>query len=116
MDNPLLTAVISGFVAIAVVFISGWLQAKRERKQAQREAEIAVAAKRVESIYPQPPTTQQVWERQDKLERALRSALVLLGEVAEQWPHDHAPVLSKRHVAVLAAEGFMPPEWDPPVE
>lgn len=52
----------------------------------------------------------------DHLERVVRSSIVLLGEVAEQWPGDHPPVLSKRHVAVLAAEGYMPPEWDPPVE
>ena len=52
----------------------------------------------------------------DHLERVVRSSVVLLGVVAEQWPADHRPVLPKRHVTVLAAEGYMPPEWDPPVE
>lgn len=105
MNNPWVTAAISGFVAIAVVFISGWLQARRERHAAHRTTRS-----------PTPPTTQEVWARLDKLERVVRSSVIILGEVAEQWPHNHVPVLSKRHVAVLAEEGYMPPEWEPEVE
>lgn len=109
MDNPwfgsLITAAISGFVAITVVFIAGWLQSKRERHTA-----------RTATYTPSPPTTQEVWVRLDRVERVMRSSVALLGEVAEQWPHDHVPVLSKRHVSVLQSEGYMPPEWDPPVE
>jgi hypothetical protein len=51
----------------------------------------------------------------DKLERVVRSSVVIIGEVADQWQGDHPPILSKRHVAVLASEGYMPPEWDPAV-
>ena len=65
---------------------------------------------------PSPPTTQEVWQRQDRLERVLRAAVTLLGQVADQWPAEQPPVLSKRHVEVLAQEGYMPPEWDPQVK
>lgn len=62
---------------------------------------------------PDPPTTQQVWDRLDRVERVLGSSIVLLGEVAEQWRGEHPPVLSKRHVLVVSDAGYMPPEWDP---
>lgn len=62
---------------------------------------------------PDPPTTQQVWDRLDRVERVLGSSIVLLGEVAEQWSGSHPPVLSRRHVAVVSDAGYMPPEWDP---
>ena len=96
---------ITGSLALIGVFVTGWLQSRRERRAAQTAAS-----------HPSPPTTQEVWVRMDHLERVVRSSIVILGEVAEQWPEDHKPVLSKRHVAVLAAEGYMPPEWDPPVD
>lgn len=93
---------ITGAVALLSVFVAGWLQARRERRAAERQIRE-----------PSPPTTQEVWRRLDDVERVLRSGMVLLGEVAEQWPGDHAPVLSRRHVAVLAEAGYLPPEWEP---
>lgn len=96
---------VTGSLAILAVLITGLLQSRRERNAANRT-----------SSTPTPPTTQEVWQRVDGLERVVRSSVVLLGEVAEQWESEHPPVLSKRHVAVLAAEGYMPPEWDPQVE
>lgn len=104
LDN-LLPGLMSGLLALAGIFLGGFLQSRRERKAAQRTASS-----------PSPPTTQEVWQRLDALEKVVRSSVVLLGEVADQWVGEHPPILSKRHVSVLAEAGYMPPEWDPPVE
>lgn len=104
LDN-VLPGLTTGLLALAGIFLGGYLQSRRERKNAQRAASS-----------PSPPTTQEVWVRLDALERVVRSSVVLLGEVADQWVGEHPPILSRRHVAVLAEAGYMPPEWDPPVE
>lgn len=93
---------ITGFAAILLAVLGYFLQ-KRERQTTQGYT----------GRTPTPPTTQEVWQRLDEMERVLRSAVFILGEVAEQWPHDHAPILSRRHVAVLAEKGYLPPEWEP---
>ena len=105
MDQAWLPGFITGSLAILSVIVASWLQSRRERTAAHRT-----------SYSPSPPTTQEVWERVDRLERVVRSSVVILGEVADQWPGTHPPILSRRHVAVLAEEGYMPPEWDPHVE
>lgn len=105
MDAAWVPGFIAGTLALIGVFVAGWLQSRRERRAA------------LHSTYtPTPPTTQEVWQRVDRLERVVRSSVVIIGEVADQWQGDHPPVLSKRHVAVLASEGYMPPEWDPQVD
>lgn len=90
----LLAAVLSGVV-------TGAMQSRRERQKDQRAAGS-----------PGAPTVQEIWQRQDRMERAFRSALVLLGEVADQWDGEHPPVLSKRHMNILAEGGYLPPEFD----
>lgn len=105
MDAAWVPGFVTGSLAIVGVFVAGWLQSRRERRAAHHA-----------SYSPSPPTTQEVWQRVDRLERVVRSSVVILGEVADQWSSPHPPVLSKRHVAVLAKEGYMPPEWDPPVD
>ncbi len=104
MEAAWVPGFVTGSLAIIGVFVAGWLQSRRERRPAQRA-----------SYSPSPPTTQEVWQRVDKLERVVRSSVVIIGEVADQWQGDHPPILSKRHVEVLASEGYMPPEWDPAV-
>ena len=96
---------ITGGLALLGVIISGLTQSRREKNKDDRTSKS-----------PSPPTTQEVWQRVDRLERVLRASVIILGEVADQWVGDHPPVLSKRHVAVLADEGYMPAEWDPHVE
>lgn len=105
METAWIPGFVTGTLAIVAVFVTGYLQSRRERQNSDRV-----------SSRPTPPTTQEVWQRQDKLEKVVRSSVVLLGEVADQWPAPNPPVLSKRHVAVLAQEGYMPSEWDPQVE
>lgn len=110
---PWFPGFVTGSLALMGVVIAALLQGRRERR---KDRAAALAAKRAgqDAIKtPEPPTTQQVWERLDRVERVLTSSIVILGEVAEQWQGEHPPVLSKRHVAVLVAAGYMPPEWEP---
>ena len=97
---------------IDVVFISGgftlvgsllaWFLARKDKRE-ERQAAAGT---------PGAPTVQEIWQRQDKMETAFRSSLVLLGEVAEQWDGERPPVLSKRHMNILAEGGYLPPEFD----
>ena len=96
---------VTGSLALIGVLGAAMLQTFRERRK-----------ERDSSKTPAPPTTQQVWERMDRVERVLTSSIALLGEVADQWQGAHPPVLSKRHVAIVAAAGYMPPEWEPETE
>lgn len=103
--EPWVPGLIAGLVAIMVALIGGWLQNRRESK-----------ARRHNERTPEPPSTQQVWSRLDHQEKVLRAAVGVIAEVADQWDGEHPPRLSKRYVAVLTDEGYMPPEWDPITE
>lgn len=96
---------VTGSLALLGVVIVAILQTMRDRRKDRSAIKT-----------PEPPTTQQVWERLDRVERVLISSIALLGEVADQWQGDSPPVLSKRHVAVVANAGYMPPEWEPKTE
>lgn len=104
-SEPWFPGFVTGSLALVGVIIVAVLQTWRERRKERESTKT-----------PSPPTTQQVWERLDKVETVLGSTVVLLGEVADQWQAEHPPVLSRRHVAIVAAAGYMPPEWDPQVE
>lgn len=95
--QPLEVVLITGAFTLVGIVLS-WLLARRDKKEATKT--------------PLPPSTQEIWQRQDKLERVMRAALVLLGEVAEQWDGEPPPRLTKRHLKILADEGYLPPEWD----
>lgn len=103
MDNWV-PGLISGAGALALALVVGWLQSRRER-HAQDHATAS----------PEAPTTQQVWERQDRFEKVLRSALVLLGAVAEQ-EHVDTSQLPKKHLKVLYDANYLPVEWEHLVE
>lgn len=102
--DPWFPGFITGSLALLGVALAAVLQTRREKLR-DREAIRT----------PAPPTTQQVWERLDRVEVVLGSAIVLLSEVADQWKSAQPPVLSKRNVDVIVAAGYMPPEWDPTV-
>jgi hypothetical protein len=99
--EPWFPGFVTGSLALIGVLIAALLQTFRERRKDRESIKT-----------PAPPTTQQVWERLDRVERVLGSAVVVLGEVADQWQGEHPPVLSKRHMDVLASAGFIPPEWE----
>lgn len=101
MDYNWLPGLITGGLALIGVIGAGLLQSRRERNKDRRA-----------SATPGAPTVQEIWQRQDRMEAAFRASLVLLGEVAEQWDSDFPPVLSKRHLRILAEGGYLPPEFD----
>lgn len=96
---------VTGSLALIGVLVAATLQTFRERRKDRNAIKT-----------PDPPTTQQVWERLDRVEKVLTSSIALLGEVADQWKGEHPPVLSKRHVTIVAEAGYMPPEWEPRTE
>lgn len=103
-SEPWFPGFVTGTLALVGVVVAAVMQGRRERRKSRDDSKT-----------PAPPTTQQVWERMDRVERVLSSAVVLLGEVADQWQGEHPPILSKRHVAVLTEAGYMPSEWEPEV-
>lgn len=103
--EPWFPGFVTGSLALLGVLIVAMLQTFREHRKDQDSIRT-----------PAPPTTQQVWERLDRVEVVLGSSIILLSEVADQWKADKPPVLSKRNVAIVAAAGYMPPEWDPKTE
>lgn len=103
--NPLDVIVISGLFTVGGSTLA-WFLARRDKGDERKYSSSA----------PGAPTVQEIWIRQDRMERAFKSSLVLLGEVAEQWDGEHPPVLSRRHVAILAEGGYLPPEWEPLVD
>lgn len=116
MDANWIPGFVTGSLAIIAVVVTGWLQSRRERRAADRAAKLAKEQQTTASQTPTPPSTQEVWARLDKVEKVLGSTVVLLGEVADQWQAEHPPILSRRHVAVVADAGYMPAEWEPQVE
>lgn len=100
--TPLDVVLISGGFTLIGTFLA-WVLARRDKKDERQHT----------GQTPTPPSTQEVWTRLDKTEKVADSAVILLGKVADQWPDDSTPVFPKRHVMVLAEEGFMPPQWDP---
>ncbi|WNO27265.1 membrane protein [Microbacterium phage Jemerald] len=90
----LVTAVLMGFITSA-------LTARREARKAA-----------LDSRTPGVPTVQQVWERQDKQERALAASLVLLAQAIKQHDDPGKLVLSKSAIKTLRQTNFMPPELE----
>lgn len=103
--EPWFPGFVTGSLALIGVLIVAAMQTWRERRK-DRDAYKT----------PTPPTTQQVWERLDRVESVLSSSIILLSEVADQWQGEQPPTLSRRHVATVARAGYLPPEWDPKVE
>lgn len=103
--EPWVPGLIAGYFAVVVAIVSGvvtgGLQARRERKKDERAAGA-----------PGSPTVQQVWERQDRQERALDATLVLLVQVVKQHADPHKLTLSQTAIKTLRETGFMPPELE----
>lgn len=99
--NPLETVLVSGLFTVVASTLA-WFLARRDKREQHRN----------ESTSPGAPTVQEIWQRQDNMERAFRASLVLLGEVAEQWDGAHPPVLSRKHLNILAEGGYLPPEFE----
>jgi hypothetical protein len=101
-QEPWFPGFLAGMFSVVVVVVGAVLQNRRERRNRLDETKT-----------PAPPTTQQVWERLDRVERVLGSSIALLSEVADQWQGEHPPVLSKKHVKIVSEAGYLPAEWEP---
>lgn len=104
-NDPWVPGFITGslalIAAVASGVITGLLAARRERIAHARQ-----------SITPGVPTVQEIWVRQDRMERAFGASLTLLGEVVEQHDNPHALVLSKSAIRILRETGYMPTELE----
>lgn len=95
------TGTLALVAAIASGVITGLMAARRERAAHERA-----------SAAPGAPTVQQVWERQDKMERALGAALTLVGELVEQHDHPAKLRLSPSAIKILRETEYMPTELE----
>lgn len=104
-DLNWLPGAITGSLALVAAVITGIvtsvLQARREREKAVRD-----------SATPGVPTVQEIWLRQDKMERAFKASLVLLGESVEQHADPGKLVFSKTAIKTLRESGYMPSELE----
>lgn len=64
------------------------------------------------SASPGAPTVQEIWKRQDKMERALSASLTLVGELVEQHDNPGSLRLSPSAIKILRETGYMPTELE----
>lgn len=103
--EPWVPGLLTGVFAVLVATVSGYFQNRKE-----------IADRLSKNSSPTPPSTAEVWARLDSTERALKAAVELLEELAEQWPGKTGPKLPKRAVNTLSELGYLPREWDPKEE
>lgn len=96
-----ITGSLALIAAVASGVITGLMAARRERRAHERA-----------SAAPGAPTVQQVWERQDRMERALGASLTLVGELVEQHDNPGSLRLSKSAIKILRETGYMPTELE----
>lgn len=87
--------------AVATGIITSLFAARRARQDHVRN-----------SASPGAPTVQQVWERQDRMERALGASLTLVGELVEQHDNPGSLRLSPSAIKILRETGYMPTELE----
>lgn len=94
---------LSIILGAAGVIGAAWIGARaaiRNRREGDADA----------SRTPTPPTTQQVWERLDRMEVRVGALVGVLHSVARQWPAGHSgPALEAEHLRIL--EDTLPPQW-----
>jgi hypothetical protein len=92
-------SVVAGLFALAAA-----LYAQRSARRNRVEAETNT------NRSPTPPTTQQVWDRLDRLEVKFAAMGRVLAQAAEQWPADHeGPTFDPDDIEIL--EDTMPLPW-----
>lgn len=96
---------ITGGFAVAVAILSGVITNVLQARREARAREYASGA-------PGSPTVQQVWERQDRMERALGASLTLVGELVEQHDNPGELRLSPSAIRILRETGYMPTELE----
>lgn len=103
--DPWVPGAVTGSLALIAAVLTGIitsaLQAKREERKAVRD-----------SATPGVPTVQEIWQRQDLMERAFKASLVLVGELAEQHDNPSKLILNKSAIKTLRDSGYMPDELE----
>lgn len=103
--EPWVPGAVTGSLALIAAVLTGILTsvltARRERKKDERD-----------SARPGVPTVQEIWVRQDTMERAFKASLVLLAEAVEQHNDPGALVFNKTAIKTLRDSGFMPSELE----
>lgn len=103
--DPWVPGAVTGSLALVAAVLTGIitsaLQAKREERKAVRD-----------SATPGVPTVQEIWQRQDLMERAFKASLVLLGESVEQHDNPGRLVFNRAAIKTLRDSGYMPSELE----
>ncbi|WKW85421.1 membrane protein [Microbacterium phage Milani] len=97
MDWNWVPGAVTGTLAIVGVVVAGYLQSRRESAGGNR---------------PGAPTVQEIWTRQDRMERGFRGSLVLLVELWEQHDNKGKLVLNRAAIKDLRDSGYMPSELE----
>lgn len=104
-NDPWVPGAVTGSLALIAAVLTGIvtssLAARRERMKDARD-----------SSRPGVPTVQEIWVRQDNMERAFKASLVLLGESVEQHENPGKLVFNKAAVRTLRESGYMPSELE----
>lgn len=95
------TGTIALIAAVATGILTSVLSARRERAKDARD-----------SARPGVPTVQEIWQRQDNMERAFKASLVLLGESVDQHENPGKLVFNKSAIRTLRESGYMPSELE----
>lgn len=96
---------IAGSFAVLVAVVSGYFQNRRE-----------ISDQLTKTTSPTPPSTSEVWQRLDRMEKGFRAAMQILETLAEQWPGKCPPELPKKALKTLKEMDMLPPEWEDRVE
>lgn len=90
---------------VALLALAGTIYANVSARRNRREAEANT------NRSPTPPTTQQVWDRLDRVERQLAAMVRIVEQVADQWPADHpGPVIAPEDLGILE-DTWVPEKW-----
>lgn len=98
--------IVAAVIAAAAAIVSGVYAAVSARRNRREEDEWAART-------PEPPTTQQVWERLDELERKYTAIGNVLYTLAEHWPEDQPiPEFDPEDIDILGET--LPPRFRKP--
>ncbi|QIG58114.1 membrane protein [Microbacterium phage CaptainRex] len=103
--DPWVPGFVTGSIALVAAIATGIITSLFAARLAAKNHARASAA-------PGAPTVQQVWERQDRMERALGAALTLVGELVEQHDNPGGLRLSPSAIKILRETNYMPTELE----
>ncbi len=103
--DPWVPGFVTGSLALVAAVLTGIITslfaARRERMKDARA-----------SATPGVPTVQEIWIRQDNMERAFKASLILLGEAVEQNENPGKLKFNKAAIKTLRESGYMPIELE----